>query len=55
MININCKLKRIFKIIKLQSKSILISKSKRTLQFYKKYWSGIQKLIADDIKTIILR
>ena len=38
--------------MKLQlKKNIPISKSKRTLACYKQYWSRIQTIIGDDIKT----
>ena len=41
--------------MKLQYKNIPISKSKRKLAFYRHYWREIQKLIGDNIKTIIWR
>lgn len=40
-------------MVKLQYKNMPIFKSKRTSAFYKQFWSGIQKLIGDDIKTVI--
>ena len=53
MISINFILSKIFKMMGLPYNKIPISKSKKTLAFYDKYWASIMSLIGDKIKTII--
>ena len=53
LISINYILKMIFKMMKLSYKNIPISKSKRTLVFYEKYWNSVMSLIGTEIHSII--
>ena len=53
MISVNFIMRRIFKMMGLPYKIIPISKSKKTLAFYDKYWASIMSLIGDKIKSII--
>ena len=53
LISINYVLRMVFKMMKLSYDNIPISKSKRTLAFYEKYWDSILSLIGDKIQSII--
>ena len=53
MISINFIMRKIFKMIGIPFENIPISKSKKTLDFYDKYWASIMSLIGDKIKSII--
>ena len=53
MISVNFIMRRIFDMMGLPFNHIPISKSRKTLAFYDKYWAKIISLIGDNIKTII--
>ena len=53
MISVNFIMIKIFKMMGIPHKQIPISKSKKTLDFYNKYWASIMSLIGDKIKSII--
>jgi len=53
MISVNFIMRKIFKMMGIPHKQIPISKSKKTLAFYNKYWASIMSLIGDKIKSII--
>ena len=53
IISVNFILRRIFEMIGISYKKIPISKSKKTLAFYDKYWDSIMYHIGDKIKSII--
>ena len=53
MISINFIMRKIFKMIGIPFENIPISKSKKTLYFYDKYWASIMSLIGDKMKSII--
>ena len=53
LISINYILKMIFIMMGLPYDHIPISKSKKTLSYYKKYWDTIMSLIGDKIQSII--
>lgn len=53
MINIDFILKKIYKMMDIQEKYIKITKSKKTLAFYEKYWKDILLLIGDEIQSVI--
>ena len=53
MISVNFIMRKIFKMIGIPYKNIPISKSKKTLAFYDRYWAKIMFLIGDNIKSII--
>ena len=53
MISINFIMRMIFKMMGIPYEKIPISKSKKTLAFYDKYWVSIMSLIGDKIKSII--
>ena len=53
MISVNFIMRRIFDMMGLPFNHIPISKSRKTLAFYDKYWAKIMALIGDKIKTII--
>ena len=55
MISVNyiIQMRMIFKMMGIPYKKIPISKSKKTLAFYNKYWASIMSLIGDKIKSII--
>ena len=53
MISVNFIMRKIFKMMGIPYKNIPISKSKKTLAFYNKYWASIMSLIGDKIKSII--
>ena len=51
MISVNFIMRKIFKMMGIPYKNIPISKSKKTLAFYDRYWASIMSLIGDKIKT----
>ena len=53
MMSVNFIMRRIFMMMGIPYKKIPISKSKKTLAFYDKYWDSILSLIGDKIKFII--
>ena len=53
MISVNFIMRKIFKMMGIPYKNIPISKSKKTLAFYDRYWTKIMFLIGDNIKSII--
>ena len=53
MISIKYVVKQLFKMLGLPYKDISVTKSKRTLTYYKQYWKKVQSLIGDRIQLII--
>ena len=53
MISVNFILAEILKMMKLPHSYVKVTKSKKTLAFYNKYWANIMSLIGDRIKGII--
>ena len=53
MISANFIMRKIFKMMGIPYKNIPISKSKKTLAFYNKYWPSIMSLIGDKIRSIL--
>ena len=53
MISVNFIMRKIFKMMGVPYKNIPISKSKKTLAFYNRYWVSIMSLIGDKIKSIV--
>ena len=53
MISIKYVIKQLFKMLGLPYKDINVTKSKRTLRYYEKYWKKVQLLIGDRIQSII--
>ena len=53
MISIKYVIKQLLKMLGLPYKYISVTKSKRTLKYYKKYWKKVQSLIGDRIQLII--
>ena len=53
MISVNFIMRKIFKMMGIPYKKIPISKSKKTLAFYNKYWASIMSLIGDKIRSIL--
>ena len=53
MISIKYVIKELFKMLGLPYKDINVTKSKRTLTYYKQYWKKVQSLIGDRIQLII--
>ena len=53
MISINFIMRKIFKMMGIPYKNIPISKSKKTLAFYDRYWASIMSLIGDKMKSIV--
>ena len=53
MIDIMFILKQLFQKLDLPHETIPISKSKKTLKYYNRWWKNINKLIEDDINKII--
>ena len=53
MISIKYVIKQLFKMLGLPYKDINVTKSKRTLTYYKQYWKKVQSLIGDRIQLII--
>ena len=53
MISIKYIIKQLFKMLGLPYKDIFVTKSKRTLTYYKQYWKKVQLLIDNRIQSII--
>ena len=53
MMSIKYIIKQLFKMLGLPYKDISVTKSKRTLKSYEKYWEKIQSLIGDRIQSIV--
>ena len=53
MISIKYVIKQLFKMLRLPYKDINVTKSKRTLTYYKHYWKKVKSLIGDRIQLII--
>ena len=53
IISIKYVIKQLFKMLGLPYKDINVTKSKRTLTYYKQYWKNVQSLIGDRIQLII--
>ena len=53
MISIKFILRQIFRILGMEYKFIPLSKSKKTLTFYKLWWKQVYELIKDDVAKII--
>ena len=53
MISVKFIMKQLFKMLGLPYKDINVTKSKRTLKYYKQYWEKVQSLIGDRIQSII--
>ena len=53
MISIKYVIKKLFKMLGLPYKDINVTKSKRTLTYYEKYWKKVRLLIGDRIQSII--
>ena len=52
MISVNFILAKILKMMKLPHSYVKVTKSKKTLAFYNKYWANIMSLIGDKINNI---
>ena len=55
MISVNFIIRKILKMMKISYDQIPVSRSKRTLAFYNKYWTQIIALIGDKIEAIIVK
>ena len=53
MISIKFIMKQLFKMLGLPYKDIQVTRSKRTLKYYKQYWGKVQSLIGDRIQSMI--
>ena len=53
MISVKFIMKQLFKMLGLPYKDINVTKSNRTLKYYKQYWEKVQSLIGDRIQSII--
>ena len=53
MISIKYVIKKLFKMLRLPYKDINVTKSKRTLTYYKQYWKKVRLLIGNRIQSII--
>ena len=53
MISVKFIMKQLFKMLGLPYKDINVTKSKKTLKYYKQYWEKVQSLIGDRIQSII--
>ena len=53
MISIKYVIKQLFKILRLPYKDINVTKSKRTLTYYKQHWKKVKSLIGHRIQSII--
>jgi len=53
MISIKFVIKQLFKMLGLPHKCINVTKSKRTLTYYKQYWEKVQSLIGNEIQSMI--
>ena len=53
MISIEFIVEQLFKMLRLPYKDIQLTKSKRTLKYYKQYWEKVQSLIGNRIQSMI--
>ena len=53
MISIKFIMKQLFEMLGLPYKDIQVTKSKRTLKYYKQYWEKVQSLIGNRIQSMI--
>ena len=53
MISVKFIMKQLFKMLGLPYKDINVTKSKKTLKYYKQYWEKVQSLVGDKIQSII--
>ena len=53
MISVKFIIKQLFKMLGLPYKDINVTKSKKTLKYYKQYWEKVQSLVGDKIQSII--
>ena len=53
MISIKYVIKQLFEMLGLPYKDINVTKSKRTLKYYEKYWKRVLSLIGDRIQLMI--
>ena len=54
IISLNFILRKIFKLLSIKFDNLPITKSKKTLASYEKYWNHINRLIGDKIKKILM-
>ena len=55
IISVKFIMKQLFKMLGLPYKDINVTKSKKTLKYYKQYWEKVQSLVGDKIQSIINR
>ena len=53
MISVKFIMKQLFKMLGLPYNDINVTKSKKTLKYYKQYWEKVQSLVGDKIQSII--
>ena len=53
MISVKFIMKQLFKVLGLPYKDINVTKSKKTLKYYKQYWEKVESLVGDKIQSII--
>ena len=53
MISVKFIIKQLFKMLWLPYKDINVTKSKKTLKYYKHYWEKVESLVGDKIQSII--
>ena len=53
MISVKFIMKQLFKMLGLPYKDINVTKSKKTLKYYKQYWEKVESLMGDRIQSII--
>ena len=53
MISVKFIMKQLFKMLGLPYNDINVTKSKKTLKYYKQYWEKVQSLVGDRIQSII--
>ena len=53
MISVKFIMKQLFKMLGLPYKDINVTKSKKTLKYYKQYWEKVESLMGDRIQLII--
>ena len=53
MISVKFIMKQLFKMLGLPYNDINVTKSKKTLKYYKQYWEKVESLVGDKIQSII--
>ena len=53
IISVKFIMKQLFKMLGLPYKDINVTKSKKTLKYYKQFWEKVQSLVGDKIQSII--